>query len=337
MLTIEEIEAACEASRTLDFSRDEKFDLPELSLRAMFYPLGFPAEVRTNSAEILSELAKIWGIFEKRFDTEPMRVDVHLIEGEDSECPPAPTYRLMKPLLMTVADKYNYVVADLSQNRTQATLSSGALKHKLYLRYFLLEPMVGHHIATRHTTPVHGGCLALDGRGVVLLGDSGAGKSSLSYACARAGWTYIADDASFLLNGGSERIIVGNCHQVRFRPTAADLFPEIEELAITPRAAGKPSIEMPTASMPDMVCAPTAHVEFLVFLNRRAGGPPELLPYRRDVARSFMRQVLFGLPETRANQYEAIERLLEADVFELRYSDLDWATERLQTLVRQGR
>jgi hypothetical protein len=94
---------------------------------------------------------------------------------------------------------------------------------------------------------------------------------------------------------------------------------------------------MPTASMPHIVCAPTAHVEFLVFLNRRTGGPPELLPYRKDVARSFMRQALFGLPDTIATQYEAIDRLLAADVFELRYSDLDWAIERLQTLVRQGR
>jgi hypothetical protein len=337
MLTIEEIEAACDASRTLDFSRAEPLEAPELPLREMFYPLGFPAEVKTNSTDILSELAKIWGIFEKKFDTEPMQVDVHVIEGDGSECPPAPTYRLMKPLLMTVADKYNYVVADLSQNRTQATLSAAALKHKLYLRYFLLEPTVGHHIATRHATPVHGGCVALDGHGVVLLGDSGAGKSSLSYACARAGWTYITDDASFLLNGGGQRIVVGNCHQVRFRPTAAELFPEIEELAITPRAAGKPSIEMPTASMPHIVCSPTAHVDYLVFLNRRIGGPPELLPYRKDVARSFMRQVLFGLRETIATQYEAIDRLLAANVFELRYSDLDWATERLQTLVRQGR
>ena len=337
MLTIEEIEAACDASQTLDFSRDETLEVPELSLREMFYPLGFPAEVRTNSAEILSELTKIWGIFEKKFDTEPMQVDVHVIEGDGSECPPTPTYRLMKPFMMTVADNYNYVVADLSQNKTQATLSTTALRHKLYLRYFLLEPMVGHHIATRHATPVHGGSVALDGQGVVLLGDSGAGKSSLSYACARAGWTYIADDASFLLNGGSLRIVVGNCHQVRFRPTASELFPEIEELAITPRAAGKPSIEMPMASMPHIVCAPTAHVDYLVFLNRRTGGRSELLPYRKDVARSFMRQVLFGLPETIAAQYQAIDRLLAADVFELRYSDLNWAIERLQTLVRQGR
>jgi hypothetical protein len=36
-------------------------------------------------------------------------------------------------------------------------------------------------------------------------------------------------------------------------------------------------------------------------------------------------------------QYLALERLLKADLFELRYSDLDWAVDRLETLVREGR
>jgi hypothetical protein len=68
MMTIEEIEAACEASEVLDFSR-HFLDAPELSLRRIFYPLGFPAELRTNSAEMLAEFEEKWGIFEKRFDT----------------------------------------------------------------------------------------------------------------------------------------------------------------------------------------------------------------------------------------------------------------------------
>jgi hypothetical protein len=50
-----------------------------------------------------------------------------------------------------------------------------------------------------------------------------------------------------------------------------------------------------------------------------------------------MRQTLYGLPETQAAQYAMIERLLELDVLELRYTDLDWAIERLQKLVREGR
>jgi hypothetical protein len=133
-----------------------------------------------------------------------------------------------------------------------------------------------------------------------------------------------------------DRLIIGNCHQVRFRPSAAELFPELNGREITPRAAGKPSIELQTAPMPWMTCAPTAQVDFLVFLNRRAPSPPELVPYRKEVARRFMRQILFGPVESLAAKYEALERLLTAEVFELRYSDLDWAVRRLEMLVREG-
>ncbi|AXC11254.1 hypothetical protein ACPOL_1918 [Acidisarcina polymorpha] len=336
MMTIEELESACDASQMLDFSR-HLLDAPELPLQRMFYPFGFPAELRTNSAEILSISEEVWGVYEPRFDTKPILVDVHVLECDSIECPPAPEYRIMQPLLVSVADSNNYCICDLSQHRTQMVISTAALRHKSYLRYFFLESTAGCHIANQHTTPIHAGCVALEGSGVLLCGDSGAGKSTLSYACARSGWTYITDDCSYLLNSGKERIVMGNSHQVRFRPSAGELFPEVSSLEITPRAAGKPSIEMPTRLMHRIVRAETAEIDFIVFLNRRTGGVPQLTRYRTDVARQFMRQVLFGSAESLAVHYEAIERLLTAEVFELRYNDLDWAVERLRALVSEGR
>jgi len=335
-MTVQEIESACKASQTLDFSR-HKQETPELLLRKMFYPRGFPVEVRTNSAEILLLYKQAWGIYRKKFDTEKILVDVLVVESDSTECPPAPVYRLTQPMLMFMADANNYSIVDLSANKTQITVSRTALRHKKYLRYFFLDSAASSHIATRYMTPVHAGCVALNRRGVLLCGDSGAGKSSLSYACARAGWTFVTDDASYLLNEGSDRMVTGDCHHVRLRPTAAELFPEINGLKMTPRAAGKPSIEIATATMPHIDCARTAKVDFIVFLNRHSGGAPELVSYRKDVARYFMRQVLYGSAESLARQYEAIERLLTVDVLELRYTGMDWAISRLQTLVQEGR
>jgi len=334
-MTIEEIEAACKASQVLDFSR-HALDAPQLSLRRTFYPLGFPAEFRTNSAEMLAEAEAKWGAFEKRFETETILVDIHVVESDSMECPPPPWCRIMQPLVATVADADNYYIADISLNKTQMTLSTAALRDKAYLRCFFLDGIVGCHLATRHATPVHAACVVLDGRGVLLCGDSGAGKSTLSYACARAGWTYVTDDSSFLLNSGTKRLVTGNCHQVRFRPSAAEFFPEVRGLEITPRAAGKPSIEFPTAPMPHIKLSQSAKIDFIVFINRRQGLPPQLQPYRADVARYFMRQALYGSPQSLAVQYEAIEHLLKADVFELQYSDLNWATDRLQKLILEG-
>jgi hypothetical protein len=335
MLSIEDLESACNASQRVEPPR-HIVEPPELPFQATFYPLGFPAVITTNSGGVLKQYEELWGKFTKQHDTEPIRAEVQVVESNATECPPQPVYRYMQPLLMTVADADNYSLVDLEACQTKIVISRAALRHRLYAQYFLLGTPIKCCVATRYTTPVHAGCVAMEGRGVLLCGDSGAGKSTLAYACARAGWTYVSDDGSFLLNGGTKRLVTGDCHKVRFRPSAADLFPEVAGLEIIPRAAGKPSIELPTTHMTHIAGAQTTRVDFIVFLNRRTSSPPQLVPYRRDVARHFMRQSLYGPPELLAVQYRAIERLLTADVFELRYTDLNWAVDRLRALVREG-
>ncbi|HEX4311411.1 MAG TPA: aldolase [Acidobacteriaceae bacterium] len=336
MMTVQEIEAASEQSRPLDFS-PHPLNAPMLPLRRTFYPYGFPSEVRTNEPRILDLFQASFGVFERRFDTQTISVEVHLIESDSTECPPSPSYRLSYPYLFVVADSSNYSVIDLSSLRSHMVVSTAALRYPTYLRYFFLEGGAACHVTTSFTTPVHAGCVAFNGQGVLLCGDSGAGKSSLSYACARSGWNYISDDASFLLNRNNKRIVIGDCHKVRFRPSAVELFPEIAGHEITPRAEGKPSIELPTAPMAHIHRRESASIDYLVFLNRHHDGPSALIPYSKEVARHYMRQVPFGSSESIAVQYVSIESLLTAPVFELRYSDLDWAVERLEQLVREGK
>jgi len=336
ILTIQEIEAACDASQPLDFTRHVD-TAPEIPLRQTFHPFGFPAEVRTNSAEVLAFLETTWGLFGKRFGTKTILIDIYVVESDSTECPPRPEYRIMESTYAAVANRKNFCIADMSRGKSQMTISTAALLHKSYLWTFFLEFSVGVHISTRFATPVHAGCVALDGRGVLLSGDSGVGKSTLTYALARAGWEYVSDDCSFLLNCSKQRVVTGNTNQVRFRPSAGDLFPEIAGMEVTPRAEGKPSIEFPTESMLHITRAETVQADFMVFLNRHSGGPPQLVPYRKDVARQFMRQTLYGSAQSLALQYAAIEQLLTAEVFELRYTDLDWAIERLRMLVQESR
>src|SRR5258708_7428329 len=86
-MTVDDIERACNEGRVLDFSR-HALHAPELTLRQTFYPLGFPTVVRTNSPEILAQARRLWSVYSERFHTEPIRVDVHVVEGSSEECPP---------------------------------------------------------------------------------------------------------------------------------------------------------------------------------------------------------------------------------------------------------
>jgi hypothetical protein len=335
-MPLDEIVAARDRSEPPILTRNA-FEVPELTHGSVYYPFGFPTDIRTNCPEILAQAHDLWSSFQKQFDTAPIRVDVHVQEGGSEEPPPPPVTRIMNPLLIWIVNTDNYAISNTEQGTTQIVLSRAIAMQPLYLRLFLLWPSPLCHISTRFATPVHAGCVMRNGRGILLCGESGAGKSSLSYACARAGWTFVSDDLSFFLNNQEERLVTGNCHQIRFRPSAEALFPELKGLASTPRASGKPSIELPTAVLPGMSGASTAQVDYLVFLNRSSGKQPGLVPYRRDFARHSIQKELFGSAESLAMQYRSLEQLLRVDVLELRYSDLDWAVDRLEKLAQEGR
>lgn len=311
----------------------------ELTLTRTFFPMGFPLEVHTNDAEVFSILARMWGRFEPLPETRksPLRFDVHVVDtGSVADCPPAPVYRLIVPLLLGVADGDNFSVVDLATLHSQVSIARSTLVYPLYAEWFLLSAPLSC-ISTRLATPIHGACVSRAGYGVLLCGESGAGKSTLAYACARAGWTFTSDDATLVPHPGSERRVIGNCHQVRLRPSATELFPEIAGRDITPRAAGKPSIEVPTAELPEIRTAFSTTVQRIVFLDRGPGVRLLLDGFPLSVARRFLRGVLFGLPENLAVQYEVLEQMLLAPAHRLRYERLDDAIALLEQLVDRGR
>lgn len=329
-MTVHEMELACDSPVPKEYP-EHSLSLTDLTLSRTYYPFGFPLEVRTNSEIILEMNDKIWRHFKKMYDTAPMLSYVYVTPGGPAECPPAHTYQFAKPHLVCIADPQHYVIVDLAHGETVTSITEASLRHRLYIEFFFLW-------APLHTIPaqaIHAGCVAWNGRGTLLCGDSGAGKSTLSYACARSGWEYISDDAIFV-SDEQQPFVTGNCHLVRFRPSAAKLFPEIHGIDETPRATGKPSIEMSTHCLTNVMRREMVPVDFIVFLKRDLTSAAELLPYRKDVARMYMRQGMYGTSEIRERHFAAVERLLTADVFELRYDDLDSAVERLRRLAEDG-
>lgn len=333
MLSIQEIEAVVQRSAPIP-PADVVYARMKFPFTKSFYPLGFPVEISTNSMEVLEIAAESWGSYRRLFQTPPIKVQVGVLEGTSSECPPAPNCRAQRHVFSFVADQQNFGLSDLYDGFSSVWTTQAAVKSRSYFRYFFLDCAIFTQISTRYATGVHSGCVEKNGAGVLLCGDSGAGKSTLSYACAKAGWTYVTDDATFLVHGRDDLLVAGNHRQIRFRPSASIFFPEIDGHVITQRAEiGKPSVEVDTETFSSICHSPTAVVKYLVFLNRRDGINAPLRAYSKTVVKEFLRQGRFCPPDMMPRHYAAIDRLLTAEVLELRYRDLGWAIEQLNGLA----
>jgi hypothetical protein len=307
----------------------------QLPLRAVFYPMGFPVEVVTNSVEVLAAAEESWGHFVQVFSQRTVELRFGVIDGGSIECPPEVTYRAHRNLRSMIADQDNFCVCDLKQGFAFGWLTPGAVEHHNYFRYHFLEAAASFFlIDSPCVTLIHAACVMMAGRGVLLCGDSGAGKSSLAFACARAGWTYLSDDLSLLVQGGEDHVVVGNPHMFRFRDSAADLFPELKGERITPRAVSKPTIEFPSERVPQITIADKCSVSYIVFLNRREPDSPGLISYPRDIALQWF-ELGIDADELQEARLAAIHNLLTVEILELRYRDLDCAVEELEKLVSE--
>ena len=293
--------------------------------------------IETNCEEVLHAAAVSWHGFTRLFDTAPIIIRVGVHGGKSAQCPPTPMCRVQQHIATNIADAENFSVIDLSRQCGHIWLTEAAVADRAYLRYFFLESAAMAILATSYTTAIHAACVEHKGCGILLCGDSGAGKTSLSYACARAGWTYITDDASYLVNNRTDRLVVGNCNQARFRPSAVELFSELTGKEIVQRAqVGKPSIELNLQPLRNISASFTSRINYVVYLNRRNVSRQELVEFPTEVARHSMEQVLFSTPGTRRVQTAMIGHLLDAGALELRYSRFDWAIGRLAQLAERG-
>jgi hypothetical protein len=237
-------------------------------------------------------------------------------------------------LLVRVAGAANFSVSNMERGLASCWLTPAVADDRGYLRYYFLEGMSWDLLGHLYLTSIHAACVRHGNRGVLLCGDSGAGKSSLAYACARKGWMFLTDDATCLIRKNHRPIVVGNPFQIRFRDSAVELFPELQDRNITRRIHGKLSIEVPTAGLPAIKTIYESSVDHVVFLKRGQSGPVRLVPFRKENALPWFEQVIcYGDEPVRKAQRASLRNLLQAEMFELHYNDLDSAVDILEAMV----
>lgn len=308
----------------------------DLPLETTLYPLGYSVHIATNSSKILRAAEESWGRYSRQFPAPVLHLRIVVSPGGSASGLTVPVCRAQRHLLANVAGPDDFAVCDLARGFGFSFLSSAAAENADYVRYHFIESMVYGMLAHLCLTPVHAGCVALDGRGVLLFGPSGAGKSCLAFACAKRGWTYISDDGSSLIRGRHDSMVLGKPHQIRFRESAAGLFPELEGLQAAIARDGEPSIAIDITEMPGIATATSCLVERVVFLQRSTAGDAQLMPLEKHEALDRLQAELSVWEQDVSEEQKASLRTLVAlPTVTLHYSNPDSAVDQLEALLRQ--
>ncbi len=313
---------------------DPLFASAPLPHKLVLFPYGFPAHIKTNDPTIIRAAEVIWGQFTPRFHENPVELRVLVSSASCRHGPRPPVFRAQANLFTVVSDSNNYGCCDLATGFGFAHLTRNAALRLDFVRYYFLEGMIYSLLDTQHVATIHAACVGRKGSGVLLVGEPGAGKSSLAYACSRRGWTYVSDDASSLVIRRKGRTVIGNPRAFRFRPSAALLFPELQRHV--KHRAEESMFEARTETLPYVTTAQELEVQHVIFLKRSVFDDEDenLTPIERED--SFRRLFQNPWPPELAvheNRMAAIERLIEAPAYELSYCNLERAVNLLERLL----
>jgi hypothetical protein len=306
----------------------------EYPIKAELYPLGFALELRTNSPGVLEAAEEGWGGFPRLFAAPPLEVRIAVSDNHAAQCPAEITTLAQRHLMAILCDLENFAICDLAGRFVFGRVASATVRNRGWFRYYFFDSIVYLNLWATHLTRIHASCVARDGCGLLLCGDSGAGKSCLAYACARKGWTFISDEATSVLRRSEERIVLGKPHQMRFRESAIEILPELEGRVATLNPIGKMAIEVQTSEFAHVRTGFQCRANGVVFLNRRVSGPARLAPLPKEEAWCRLERDLPLFEQTVYEEHKAsLRHLLDAGTFELCYSDLNSAVAELESLV----
>jgi len=302
----------------------------DLPLTGTYYPLGFRLEIATNSRDVIEAAGEAWAGREREFDSEPLVMRV-VVQPEGDLSQPAAHWK-QGHLYSVVCDPWNFAQVDLRSEFAAIHVSQKTAAEHSWLRWYFVEALAYLMLAQRRVVMVHAGCIARNGAGVLLCGASESGKSTLSYACARAGWTWVADDCTCLLPDSPERLALGRSLDARFRIDAPALFPELEQFAVRERPTGKIGIEVRMSALPGIRTDERARIGALAFLER-GPGPARAVRISGEEA---VDRLLADMPsygdEVDGIHERTVRRLADGPAYRVRYESVQDGVELISGL-----
>ena len=258
--------------------------------RRRLYVLGGRFEFESESPELLRLVDAAYADLPRhRLGSQTPRFRVGLVLGAVSE-PRAHRREEPPPLEMLsaagfaggAAEPANFVVVSPRTGTAMVSVSRRMLRFPYHARYELIEFAVFTLAArAQGLVSLHAACIGRRGRGLLLMGPTGSGKSTVTLQCVLQGFEILSEDSVFvtpdkMLATGVPNFLHVRAESLRWLDRPQDVA-DIRKSPVIRRRSGSQSSRLDLRQTRHRLASAALKVSALVFLSPEPAGRRTLL------------------------------------------------------------
>ena len=175
-------------------------------VRAQLSVLGCDFSTESNDQSLLDLAIDAFGGLPRfKLGGRPPQLNVSLVLNNHDGTwphgaePPQPVLSSGTGLLCATMDAGNFAIVDVASARALICVSNAMLRHPYHVRYELIE-FAFLTLASRvqSLVPLHAACVGRNDSGLLLMGATGAGKSTLSLHALAGDMQFLSEDSAFV-------------------------------------------------------------------------------------------------------------------------------------------
>jgi len=297
----------------------------ETPLCGCYLAAGVRLRIETNSESILAIARENLELSDNGHDREEVRLKLWVESEPSPYLETKPYFRGLGHLVFSGYDDRSSLLIDLRNRCGAGRFTQGLAQNSRYWKSALFPSLLGIVGPSVGLTSLHSACVSWKGKGLLLAGRGGAGKSTLSLALAQAGMDFLSDDRTLVRNNNGNLIAFGLSREMKQRTEALAHFPGLQDANCETFAGdtvwkGEPAVRFDPVEVLGVTRAESCEPSWIVFLERQPDPIFQLEEMPPEEAAALLEQDLHQqMPEASQRQHLTIRMLSQKFCCRLRY------------------